>query len=120
MADRLGEDYLAIGSTYGGGTGWLHRPGPQDAPGHSTPFTADLGEPFGGSLDQALARPGLGDYFVDLRRVSSAASGGLELTTGTHNGPGLEPSDAAASFDAMIHLDRISPWHTWIDEHGIG
>ncbi|MDQ0709789.1 erythromycin esterase [Arthrobacter woluwensis] len=120
LADRLGDDYVAIGSTYGGGTAWLHRPGPDDGPGHSTPFVADLGAPFDGSLDQALARPGIGDYFVDLRDTSAAALSALRRTTGTHNGPGLEPSDAAASFDAVVHLDRIGPWHTWIDEHGIG
>ncbi|MFJ3956043.1 erythromycin esterase family protein [Arthrobacter sp. NPDC090010] len=120
LEERLGADYVVIGSSYGGGTGWLHRPGPDDGPGHSTPFVADLGAPIAGSLDEALAEPGLGHYFVDLRRADGPAAAALDRTTGTHNGPGLEPSDARRSFDAMIHIDRVTPWHTWIDGRGIG
>lgn len=120
LASRLEDDYVVIGSTYGGGTGWVHRPAPEDPPGHSTPFIADFGAPDPASLDAALSQPRIGDYLLDLRTAPGAATAALDATSGTHNGPGVEPSDARRSFDAIIHIDQVSPWHTWLDDHGIG
>lgn len=114
LADRLGDDLVVLGTTFGGGTAWLHRPGPDDAPGHSTPFTQDLGEPDPRSLDAVLAAPGLGSYYVDLRTADGAAAAALDATRGTHNGAELQLVDARRAFDAVVHVDRVTPWHTWI------
>ncbi|MFD6444008.1 erythromycin esterase family protein [Promicromonospora sp. NPDC060204] len=114
LADRLGDDLVVLGTTFGGGTAWLHRPGPDDAPGHSTPFTQDLGAPDPTSLDAALAAPGLGSYYVDLRPADGAAAAALDATRGTHNGTELQLVDARRAFDAVVHVDRVTPWHTWI------
>jgi erythromycin esterase-like protein len=118
LADRLGDDLVVIGSAYGGGQAWLHRPGPDDPEGESTPFIEDLGASDPDSLDAALGRAGIGDYLVDLRRVGEQAAAALDRTTGTHNGPHVQPTDARRAFDAMVYVDRISPWHTWIDQDG--
>ncbi|QNA92604.1 erythromycin esterase family protein [Microbacterium sp. Se63.02b] len=115
---RLGDDYTVIGTTFGEGEVWLHSPSPDDLPGHSTPFLQELGTLRPESLDAHLAGSGLGAFLVDLRRASPAASAILDRVHGTHNGPELEPADIRRSFDAVLHVERVSPWHTWIDERG--
>jgi erythromycin esterase len=109
LADRLGNDLVVLGTTYSGGTAWLHRPGPDDPPGHSTPFIEDLGEPDPDSLDAALAAAGPGACFVDLRSAAGSAAAALDRTRGTYNGPELQLVDARRAFDAIIHLGRITP-----------
>ncbi|SEB89342.1 erythromycin esterase [Paramicrobacterium humi] len=118
LADRLGDDLLVIGTTFGGGTAWLHRPGPDDPEGHSTPFTEELADADPASLDAALADAELGSFFVDLRSAPAEVAAALDATSGRRNGPYIEPADVRRSFDAIVHVDRISPWHTWIDAHG--
>ncbi|SFR73648.1 erythromycin esterase [Agromyces sp. CF514] len=120
LEDRWGDDYVVLGSAYGGGSTWLHRPAPEDAPGHSTPFIAALAEPDAESLDGALgrARPGR-DYFVDLRTSSDRAAAALDATKGSQQGDHVQLLDARRAYDGVIRLDRVSPWHTWIDEHGL-
>lgn len=114
LADRLGEDLVVLGTTFGGGTAWLHRPLPDDGPGHSTPFTADIGALHPGSLDAALTAAGPGSYVVDLRGADGAAAAALDATLGTQNGTELQLVDARRAFDAVVHVDRVTPWHTWI------
>lgn len=111
---RLGDDYRVIGTTFGGGEAWLHRPAADDPPGHSTPFTEELPAPRTGTLDAVCREAGLGSLLIDLR----TAPGAVDSLIGTHNGPEVELADLRASYDAMLHVDRITPWHTWIDEHG--
>lgn len=114
LADRLGRDYRVIGTTFGGGQAWLHRPGPDDPPGHSSPFVEELPASRPESLDAAFTSAARGSFLVDLREAPAE----LDAIAGTHNGPEIELADIRTSFDAMIHVDRISPWHTWIDERG--
>lgn len=115
---RLGRDYVAIGTTFGGGESWLHRPGPDDAPGHSSPFIASLGTLRTDSLDRRFADADLGSFLIDLRSTPATAAAVVDALHGTHNGTELEQADIRASFDLMLHVDRVSPWHTWIDDHG--
>lgn len=114
LADRLGDDLVVIGTTYGGGTAWLHRPRPDDGPGQSTPFVEELVAPDPAGLDAALVAAGVGTSFVDLRRASGAAAGALDATRGTQNGPHLVLADARRAFDAVVHVEHVTPWHTWI------
>ncbi|WP_217183856.1 erythromycin esterase family protein [Streptomyces sp. AC495_CC817] len=114
LSQRLADDYRVIGTTFGGGEAWLHRPSPDDLAGHSTPFTEALPAPQDDSLDAMLSRAAPGSFLVDL----AGAPGALDRAAGTHNGPELELADVRASFDAILHVERISPWHTWIDGRG--
>ncbi len=114
LAARLGDDYRVIGTTFGGGEAWLHRPRPDDRPGHSTPFVQRLGAPRPDSLDSMLMRARSGSFLVGL----ADAPADMDQAVGTHNGPEVELADVRSSFDAILHIERISPWHTWIDERG--
>ncbi|WP_223624950.1 erythromycin esterase family protein [Microbacterium sp. EST19A] len=118
LSARLGADYTVIGTTFGGGEAWLHRPGPDDPPGHSTPFTAEIGTLRPDSLDRHLAEAGRGTRLIDLRSAPAEVAASLDGVHGTHNGTELEVADVRASFDLILHVDRVSPWHTWIDAHG--
>ncbi len=119
LADRIGEDLVVVGTTYGGGDAWLHRPRPEDAPGHSTPFIAELEPLSESSLDRRLHRAVLGDFFIDLRSATGAAAAALDAVAGTQNGPAVQPAPVRTAFDAIVHIDRLTPWHTWIDERGL-
>jgi erythromycin esterase len=119
LADRLGDDLVVVGTTYGGGGAWLHRPRPEDPPGHSTPFVAELEPLADSSLDAQLHRAVLGDFFIDLRTASGGAARALDAVQGTQNGPAVQPAPVRTAFDAIVHLDRVSPWHTWLDERGL-
>lgn len=118
LSSRLGADYTVIGTTFGGGEAWLHRPGPDDPPGHSTPFTEEIGPLRPESLDRHLGDAGRGSRLIDLRSALAEVAASLESVRGTHNGTELEVADVRASFDLILHVDRVSPWHTWIDAHG--
>ncbi|VXB06900.1 Erythromycin esterase [Microbacterium sp. 8M] len=119
LADRLGDEMVVIGTAFGGGEQWLHRPSPEDPPGHSRPFIAPLGSLDPASLDAALARSGVGDGVLDLRRLPLPVSAAVDRTTGWQNGDVLQPGSARDAFDAVAFLRRVSPWHTWIDERGL-
>ncbi|MDQ4212374.1 erythromycin esterase family protein [Microbacterium capsulatum] len=119
LADRLGGDLVVIGTAFGGGEQWLHRPDPEDAPGHSRPFVAPVGPLDPASLDAALSGSGIGDALVDLRRSTPDAAAALDRTTGWHNGDVVQPGSAREAFDAVAFVRRVGPWHTWIDERGL-
>lgn len=114
LSARLGEDLRVIGTTFGGGDAWLHRPRPEDPPGHSSPFVERLPAPRADTLDAMLAGAQEGSFFVDL----ADASRSIADAVGTHNGPEVELADIRSSYDGILHVARISPWHTWIDETG--
>ncbi|WP_433584076.1 erythromycin esterase family protein [Microbacterium hydrocarbonoxydans] len=114
LAARLGGDLRVIGTTFGGGEAWLHRPGPQDEPGHSTPFIEPLPSPRPDTLDGMLAARASGSLFIDLAEAPDS----IGAAVGTHNGPEVELADIRAAFDGILHVERLSPWHTWIDARG--
>ncbi|MDN4615162.1 erythromycin esterase family protein [Leifsonia sp. F6_8S_P_1B] len=115
LADRLGTDYVVIGSAFDGGEAWLHRPRPEDRPGHSTPFVQRMNPAAPSSLDGALSSASTEPYLVDLRGVDGEAAALLDATSGTLNGDELQPVDARAAFDAMAFVGTVTPWHTWIE-----
>lgn len=119
LADRLGPDLVVIGTAFGGGEQWLHRPDPADPPGHSRPFVAPIGPLDPGSVDAALTGSGIGDALIDLRTAPPAAAAALDATTGSQNGDVLQPLRARAAFDAIAYVRTVSPWHTWIGDRGV-
>ncbi|MDR2320462.1 MAG: erythromycin esterase family protein [Microbacterium sp.] len=119
LADRLGDDLVVIGTAFGGGEQWLHRPDPADPPGHSRPFTAPIARLDPSSLDAAIERSGIGDAFFDLRTAPEAAALGLDVSTGWHNGDVVQPGRARDAFDAVAFIRTVTPWRTWIDDRGL-
>ncbi|WP_395245187.1 erythromycin esterase family protein [Agromyces sp. MMS24-K17] len=135
LADELRGHSVVIASTYGGGDAWLHRPSPDDAPGESTPFVEAVEKPRPRTLDAAIAAgvrtsgtsgtpgsPGAmpPGFLVDLR---DAPAGGpvrdaADQLEGTAHGPYVLSSAPFDAFDSAVHVDRITPWHTWLDAHG--
>lgn len=114
LAARLGRALRVIGTAFGGGEAWLHRPGPQDDPGHSTPFIEPLPSPRPDTLDGMLAARTSGSLFVDLAKAPDS----IDEAVGTHNGPEVELADVRAAFDGILYVERLSPWRTWIDASG--
>lgn len=119
LADRRGDDLVVIGTAFGGGEQWLHRPDPADPPGHSRPFIAPLAPLEESSLDAVLARSGIGDAVVDLRTLPPDAAAAVDATTGWHNGDVIQPGHARDAFDAVAFVRTVSPWRTWIDDRGL-
>jgi erythromycin esterase len=119
LADRLGDDLVVIGTAFGGGRQWLHRPDPGDPPGHSRPFIAPIGSLDRASLDAAIERSGIDDAVVDLRTAPVAAEVVLDATTGWHNGDVIQPGRASDAFDAVAFIRTVTPWRTWIDDRGL-
>ena len=119
LADRLGDDLVVIGTAFGGGQQWLHRPDPSDPPGHSRPFVAPLGPLEPSSLDAVFARSGIDDAIIDLRTAPDAAAIALDTTAGWHNGDVVQPGRARDAFDAVAFIRSVTPWRTWIDDRGL-
>ena len=119
LADRLAGDLVVIGTAFGGGEQWLHRPDPADPPGHSRPFVAPLAPLDPSSLDAAFDRSGINDAVVDLRAAPPSLVGALDATTGWHNGDVLQPGRAREAFDAVTFVRSVTPWRTWIDDRGL-
>jgi erythromycin esterase len=117
LAVSLGEQLVVIATTFGGGTLWLHRAAPGNAPGHTEPFVEDVGrldEP--GSLDALLAEAGMPLFLVDLRKVPAegAVADRFAATDSILTGPHRQPVDPLVAFDAVVHIDRVTPWRTFI------
>jgi erythromycin esterase len=113
LTARHGAEVVVVGTTYGGGSAWLHRPSATDKPGESTAYVEELSAPDPASLDALLGtRPGT--FLVDLRTADGDAATALDAVRGTQNGPELVRADVRRAFDAVAHLDTISPWRTWI------
>lgn len=119
LSKRLGPDYVAIGTAFGGGSAWLHQPRLEDAPGHSHPFVQPLAPADPASADALLARARIGDHFIDLRTATASAAKELDRATGLRNGDVLQPLPVREAFDAIFYLEEVTPWHTWIDENGL-
>ncbi len=102
LADRLGEDYLVIGTT--SGTGWTL----------STEFFAgrlfeEMGPPRPDSLDGLMAASHDGLFAADLRTLSPAdvrtVRGVTEQRFGTFYA-GVSPLDA---YDVLVHVPHVTP-----------
>jgi len=114
LAASLGERMVVIASAFGGGTLFLHRPVPDGPPGHTEVFTQDLDSPDPGSLDALLATAGLPRYLLDLRAVPATGPVADAFAAPATIMTGLQPTpvDPMAAFDAVVYVDRVSPWHT--------
>jgi erythromycin esterase len=114
LDQALGERMVVIGTAIGGGTMWLRRQVVGAPLGHTEVFTEDVG-PYDdpAALDALLSGAGVPLGLLDLRTVPDGpvARRFAELR-GVMHGPHLVLGDPRAAFDAVVHIDRVSPWHT--------
>ncbi|GAB3399512.1 erythromycin esterase family protein [Flindersiella endophytica] len=117
LAASIGERMVVIATTFGGGSLWVHRPIPGGAPGHTESSVEDLGrlnEP--GSLDALLAESGMPLLLVPLRDlpVKGAVAERFAEVDSILTGPHRQPVDPLVAFDAVLHIDQVTPWHSYI------
>jgi erythromycin esterase len=117
LAASLGERMVVIASTFGGGTLYLHRPIPGGPPGHTETFTQDMDAPDPDSLDALLATAGIPQYLLDLRTVPDTGPVADAFAAPTTIMTGLQPTpvNPMAAFDAVVYVDKVTPWHTVLD-----
>lgn len=103
LADRLGPQYLVIGTTTGPGRTLNMSPG-----FYAGDLFADLDPPREGSLDALMAAGHDGPFAVDLRRLSPADADAVRAASEWRFGPFYCPIDATAAADVVVHLPRVS------------
>jgi erythromycin esterase len=118
LARSLGNRMVVIATTYNGGRVFSHRPLPDGPPGHTEVFYEDVApftEP--GSLDALLASAGEPLALLDLRDVPEAGAVARRFAEvdGTRQGPYKQLANPLVAFDAVVHIDKITPWRTVID-----
>lgn len=107
LAASLGGNFVAIGTTFGGGTLPNHRLIPDGPPGHTELYTMEVGPFESDTIDAELAAVGLPLHLTDLRKAPPPAA------TKIMNGAQAQPIDPAAAFDALVHIESVTPWHAF-------
>ncbi|KAF3469450.1 erythromycin esterase family protein [Streptomyces sp. Tu 3180] len=110
---RLGDDYLAVGLSFGRGavraTGrGLQNPADEDV----RRFAVESAAP--GSVEHVLDRVSHGNWYLDLRTVPLAARAGLDVARpkreiGTDFPPPGDRVNLLRSADLVVHLHEIRP-----------
>jgi erythromycin esterase len=113
LARVLGDRYVVIANAFGGGELFLHKPIPDGPPGHTETFTQALELLDPSSLDELLATAGLPRYLLDLRRVppTGPVAERFAAATSIMTGGQATPVNPLAAFDAVVYVDRVTPWH---------
>ncbi|WP_163506219.1 erythromycin esterase family protein [Fodinicola acaciae] len=117
LAQRLGNEYVVIATTYNGGRMFVHRLIPGGPAGHTNVSFEDVG-PFTdpASLDVLMAGAGEPLAMLDLRKVPQTgpvADRFAEIDC-TLQGPYKQMVNPLVAFDAVVHIDKVTPWHTLI------
>ncbi|MFI9552142.1 erythromycin esterase family protein [Nonomuraea endophytica] len=106
LADRLGDDYVVIGTTYA--TGRILNTGPGFYTGEL--FT-DLEAPEPGSLDALMAATHDEPFALDLRRLSPSDAKLVQAATRHRISSYYGEVDPLTAFDVLVHLPRVTPAH---------
>ncbi len=114
LAARLDDRMVVIGSAFGGGELFLHRPIPGGSPGHTETSTQELTSLDPTSLDALLATAGLDEYLLDLRSMPAAVTDRFAATTSVMTGLQPTPVNPLTAFDAVVYVDKVTPWHTYV------
>ncbi|RBQ16215.1 erythromycin esterase family protein [Spongiactinospora rosea] len=106
LADRLGEDYLIIGTT--SGTGRMLNPDPVAF--QSGTLFAPMRAPEPGSLDALMHASHDGPFATDLRRLSPADADAVRAATVQRAGLGeyYAPTSALDAYDLIVHLPEVT------------
>jgi erythromycin esterase len=107
------HEMVMIATAFGGGELLLHRPHPDDPPGHSRLFTEELSLLDPESLDELLASSGMPRYLLDLRKVPADGPVATRFAAvrSMMTGGQATPVDPLAAFDAVVYVGEVSPWH---------
>jgi erythromycin esterase len=118
LARSLGEEMVVIATTCNGGRLFHHRALPGGPPGHAAVFIEDVApatDP--GSLEVLLASTGDALTLFDLHKVpeNGPVADRFAKIDCTMQGPYKQLVNPLAGFDAVVHIDKVTPWHTFID-----
>ena len=105
LADRLGQDYLVIGTT--SGTGQTLNTSPDFYTGRLFTDMAEAPQP--GSLDALMAASYDGPFAADLRRLPPSDAGAVRAASRQRFGAyysDLSPLDA---YDVIVHVPHVTP-----------
>ncbi|WP_433221165.1 erythromycin esterase family protein [Microtetraspora malaysiensis] len=105
LADRLGADYLVIGTT--SGSGQILNSG---ADFYTGTLFADMEAPQSGSLDALMAASHDGPFATDLRQLSPADTDAVRAVSRQRAGVGAFYSDQSPmdAFDLVVHLPHVT------------
>jgi erythromycin esterase len=117
LAASLGERMVVIATAFGGGTLFLHRAIPDGPPGHTETFTQELDSLDPDSLDALLATAGLPHYLLDLHGVPKSGPIADAFAAARTIMTGMQPTpvDPMAAFDAVVYVDKVTPWHAFAE-----
>jgi erythromycin esterase len=118
LAPALGDDMVVIATAFGGGNMFLHKPIPDGPPGHTHTFIQEQPLPDADSLDELLASAGMPRYLLDLRTRpdSGPVADAFEAVRCIMTGGQATPVNPLVAFDAVVYVDRVSPWHHLIGQ----
>jgi erythromycin esterase len=117
LAASIGERMVVIATTFGGGSLWVHRSIPGGAPGHTESSVEDVGRlNEAGSLDALLTEAEIPLFMVSLRDLPAKGpvADRFARTDSILTGPHRQPVDPLVAFDAVVHIDQVTPWHAHI------
>ena len=103
LADRLGGDYLVVGTT--SGTGRTLNTSPDFYAGA---LFADLEPPRPGSLDALMAATHDGLFATDLRTLSPADAAVVDAVPDQRLGVQYSPVDVRKAYDVLVHFPHVS------------
>ncbi|WP_028921806.1 erythromycin esterase family protein [Pseudonocardia acaciae] len=103
LADRLGADYLVIGTTMASGS--TLNTSPDFYTG--TLFT-DMEPPRPGSLDSLMAASHEGPFVTDMRRLSPADADAVRTTTCQRIGNAYSDVRPLDAYDLVVHLPDVT------------
>ncbi|MGV9366627.1 erythromycin esterase family protein [Amycolatopsis sp. NPDC003731] len=121
LARSLGDRMVVIATTSNGGRVFSHRPLPDGPPGHTEVFYEDIApgtDPT--DLDVVLSSAGAPLALLDLREVPGEGEVARRFAEidGTRQGPYKQLVNPLAAFDAVVHIDQVTPWRTFIGSAG--
>jgi erythromycin esterase len=112
LAHRLGERYLAIGTTCGGGEIIVPRTSNVDGKYETELIVKDLppagADTIDGLLDASLSAMGL----LDLRTLGPQSKSAIDAAHRMRMLDQTMEIDVRRAFDMLIHVPRISLWHS--------
>jgi erythromycin esterase len=103
LGERLGKDYLAIGTT--SATGQTLNPSPEFYDGKL--FTG-LEPPQSGSLDAVMAASHDGPFAIDLRRLSPENAAVLGTVSQQRYGLSYAEMDPLEAYDVLVHVPHVT------------
>jgi erythromycin esterase len=110
LAHRLGERYLAIGTTCGGGDIIVPRTSTVDGKYETELIIKDLppagADTIDGLLDVSLAQTGL----MDLRKLGPQSAAAIDAAHRMRILDQIMEIDVRGAFDMLVHVPRISLW----------